>query len=67
MTLNEALQKADEAEKEMYCSQYPIACVVLAKEIRKLQRKLKKQDKLFKLLAGNGLPVEEGEEECSES
>lgn len=45
MTLEDALKKADEAEKEMYCSSYPLACVALAKEVRRLQRIVKKSSK----------------------
>lgn len=45
MTLQEAIQLADEAEKQMYCSKYPLATIALAKELRKLQRELRKEAK----------------------
>lgn len=42
MVLEEALKLADEAEKEGYLNPYPTACVGLAKEVKRLQRALKK-------------------------
>lgn len=40
MVLEEALKLADEANKEGYLNRYPQACIRLAWEVRKLQRKL---------------------------
>ena len=64
MTLNEALRKADEAEKEMYCGQWPQAVIALAKEVKKLQRKLKKADNLVKEYEEvlSGMAANKGEE-----
>lgn len=45
MTLEEALQKAAEAIDKGYLNPYPMSCVVLAKEVRRLQKLLAKAEK----------------------
>jgi len=63
MTLKEALRKADEAEKEMYCGQWPQAVITLAKEVKKIQRKLNKQDVLLYVCSQCGLTIKEKSDE----
>ena len=48
MTLEEALKKAQEAIDEGYINSFPRACIILAKEVKRLNRKLKKEDNAIK-------------------
>jgi hypothetical protein len=41
ITLKEALNLADEAVENGYLNKYPQACIVLAKEVKRLQKLMK--------------------------